>query len=571
MSGTYSVSGLISGLNSSTLIRQLMAIEKQPITRVQTQVTEFQSEKSAIQSLRTTLLTLTNAVKDFALKDIFGQYAASSSDTDVTEAQITGSNPVKGAYTVNVTQLASATIAKSSATLGGAIDPDATLDSSGLSTELTEGTFSINGVTFTLDPTTQSLNDVIGEINSSSAGVTATYDSGTDTITFTNSAVGDTNMINFSTADEEGESNFLEALNVTGATQLSNLEGTTYVTSTRNLGALDTSNALEDMNFANGDVTAGTIMINGVSITIDPTTDTIGDVLQRINDSDAKVTASYDASTDTIQVVSNTLGSRTISFSSGTSNFLELANLTTATQTAGTNAKFTVNGGAEQTRNTNEVTDAISGVTLSFLSTGTSTVTVKTDNEGITDAVNTFISAFNEGITEINSVTATDGDLAGQGDIKEIASYLRSNIFSLVSGSGTYSNLTELGITTGSTFDSSAVQQLQLDGDTFTEALSTSRSSVASLFNNSDGTGIMDVLTDYLNEVTGTSGFLNNRSKSNGTIDQQITDLTDRIDAMTHRADQKEQQLKNKYAKLETALATLQAQSSALSSWTSSL
>jgi flagellar hook-associated protein 2 len=548
-----------------------MAIEKQPITRVQKQVTELQSQKSAIQGLRTTLSTLTNAVKDFALKDIFGQYAASSSDTDVTEAQITGSNPVKGAYTVKVTQLASATIAKSSATLGGVIDPNATLASSGLSTAATEGTFSINGVTFTLDPTTQSLNDVINEINSSSAGVTATYDSGTDTITFTNSTVGDTAMINFSTADEDGKSNFLEALNVTGATQLSNPDGTTTVTSTRNLGALNTSNALEDMNFANGSVTAGTIMINGVSITVDPATDTIGDVLQRINESDAKVTASYDSSTDTIQVVSNTLGSRTISFSSGTSNFLEMANLTTATQTTGSDAKFTVNGGAEQTRNTNEVSDAVNGVTLNFLSTGTSTVTVKTDNGGITDAVNTFVSAFNTAITEINSVTATNGTLAGQSDIKEIASYLWSNAFALVSGAGTYSNLTELGITTGSSFDSSAVQQLQLDEDTFTEALSKSRSSVTSLFNNSDGTGIMDVLTSYLNDITGTSGFLNDRSKSNGTIDQQITGLNDRIDAMNERADMKEQQLKSKYAKLETALSTLQAQSSYLSSWASSL
>jgi flagellar hook-associated protein 2 len=208
---------------------------------------------------------------------------------------------------------------------------------------------------------------------------------------------------------------------------------------------------------------------------------------------------------------------------------------------------------------------------LNFLSTGSSTVTVKTDNEGITDAVSKFVTAFNEAITGISTVTATNGDLAGQSDIKEIGSYLWSNVFALVSGAGTYSNLTELGITTGSTFDSSAVQQLQLDEDAFTEVLSTSRSSVASLFNNADGTGIMDVLTDYLNENTGTSGFLNSRSKSSGTIDQQISDLNNRIDTMEERVSVKEQQLKSRYAKLETALATLQAQSSYLSSWTSSL
>jgi len=570
MSGTFSVGGLISGLDTSTLISQLMAIEKQPITRVQNQVTELGTEKSAIRSLRTTLTTLANAVKDFALKDVFGKFAATSSETSVATAEVTGSNPVNGAYTINVTQLASATVARSSATLGGVINPGTALDSSGMTTDVTAGTFTINGVTLTVDPATQSLNDILAAINGSSAGVTATYDSVTDTVTIANSASGNTNMINFGATDDT--SNLLDALNVKGATQLSNPSGSTSATSTRNLGALDTSKTLSGMNFAGGTVTAGTIIINGISVSVNPTTDTMGDLLQRINDSDAQVTATYDSSTDKIQLISSTLGSRTISFSSGTSNFLALANLTTAAQTAGTDAKFTVNGGAEQTRNTNEVTDAISGVTLGLLSNGTSTVTVKTDNAGIVEAVNKFVSAFNQAITDISSLTATDGSLAGQSDIKEVSNYLWGNAFSQISGAdSSYSNLTGLGITTGSTFDASAVQQLQLDETTFTEALSKSRSSVASVFNNPSGTGIMDVLTNYLNDITGTSGFLNDRSKSNGTIDQQISDLNARIDAMEERANQKEQQLKDKYAKLETALSTLRTQSSYLSSWASTL
>jgi flagellar hook-associated protein 2 len=231
-----------------------------------------------------------------------------------------------------------------------------------------------------------------------------------------------------------------------------------------------------------------------------------------------------------------------------------------------------VNGGAEQTRNTNEVTDAISGVTLSLLNNGTSTVTVKTDNAGILEAVNKFVSAFNQAITDIGSLTATDGSLAGQSNIKEVANYLWANAFSQISDAGSlYSNLTALGITTGSTFDASAVQQLHLDETAFTEALSKGRSSVASVFNNSSGTGIMDVLTDYLNDITGTSGFLNDRSKANGTIDQQITDLNARISAMEERASQKEKHLKEKYSKLETALSNLKTQSYSLSSWSSTL
>lgn len=570
MSGSFSVGGLVSGLDTTTLISQLMSIERQPIKRVQSQVSTLQEEKTAIQGLRTTLLSLTNAVKDFKLKDVFGKYSAASSETTVATASVSGASPVNGAYALKVTQLASATIAKSSATLGAKIDPAAKLDASGISSNIEAGTFTINGVTLNVDPAAQSLNDVLSTINASSAGVTATYDATSDTVTFANTAAGNTNMINFGATDDT--STFLDALNVKGATQLSNGGGSTSVTSTKNLGALDTSQTLSTMNFASGTVTSGTFSINGVNITVDAASDTIGDVLQKINDSDARVTASYDSTSDRIQVRSNTLGSRTVSFTSGTSNFLDLTNLTTATQAIGTDAKFTVNGGAEQTRNTNEVTDAINGITLDLLSTGDTTVTVKTDNSGIVDAVNKMITAFNTAVTEISKATATDGTLANQGDIQAISSYLWNNVFSQVTGlSGSYSNLAQLGITTGSTFDASSVQQLQLDETVFTEALTDSRSNVAEVFNNSDGTGIIDQLSSYLDSVTGTSGFLYDRSKSNGSIDREISDLNSRITNMTERADAKEQQLKLKYAKLETQLSTLKSQGSYFSSWSSSL
>ena len=51
------------------------------------------------------------------------------------------------------------------------------------------------------------------------------------------------------------------------------------------------------------------------------------------------------------------LRSRMISFASGTSNFLDITNLTAATQTAGADSQFTVNGGPVQTQNTNDVAE----------------------------------------------------------------------------------------------------------------------------------------------------------------------------------------------------------------------
>ena len=120
----------------------------------------------------------------------------------------------------------------------------------------------------------------------------------------------------------------------------------------------------------------------GISITVDPTVDTLEDLLTRINGSDAGVTASYDSTNDTIRVVSSNLGSPTISFVSGTSNFLDITNLTTATQTAGNNSQFTIDGGPVQSRNSNTVTDAITDITLNLLTVGTSSINVETDQDG---------------------------------------------------------------------------------------------------------------------------------------------------------------------------------------------
>jgi len=193
-----------------------------------------------------------------------------------------------------------------------------------------------------------------------------------------------------------------------------------------------------------------------------------------INDSDAQVTASYDSSTDTVRFTSGVLGSRTIRFGSvgDTSNFLSITNLDTAVQTAGNDSQFTVNGGAVQTRNTNEVSDAITGVTLSFLATGTSTVTVSSDDDAIVEDVQEFITEFNTTVSEIADITGSDGLLSGDSGVRAISSYLLSNIFNSISGlNGDFTSLIDLGISSGEDFSSTSTLQLEVDEDKFREAL----------------------------------------------------------------------------------------------------
>lgn len=564
MSGLISAGGLITGLDSNSIIQQLIALDRQPLTRKETRISTLQSQQNALRELRSQIQTLRNRVQDFRLNNVFNKFQSSSSDETILTAAVSSSNPVVGAFAVNVTQLASATVAQSSAKLGAAIAPGSALNSSGIATTIESGTFTINGVQFNVDPSTDSLTSILNTINASAAGVTASYDNVTDKVTIENDTPGDASLINFGASDDT--SNLLSVLALKQATQSTGGSGQTTVTGTRNLGAIDSTKVLNTINFANGAVTAGSFSINGVSITLDPTTDTALDVIERINASDAQVTASFDSATDTIRFTSDTLGSRTIKFGGAgdTSNFLSITNLTAATQTAGNDATFTINGGPALTRNTNEVTDAISGITLKLLATGTSTVTASSDNDATVEQVKEFVTAFNETVDRIANLTNTGGLLEGDSGIRAIQTFIRDKVFSQVAGVGEYDSLFNIGISTGEEFDASTSGALVLDEDKLREALNNNRENVKKLFANTSETGITDLLFSYLDDISSTTGFLNERSKANGGIDLQIRNLQDQIARAEDRLSLKENRLRRQFSQLEQLSAGFQQQSAAL-------
>ncbi|MGC9054779.1 MAG: flagellar filament capping protein FliD [Candidatus Hydrogenedens sp.] len=566
MSGTFNIGGLVSGLDTNTIISQLIQIERQPITRLQQKVTRLQRQRTAIQNVRTALTTLRNRLQDFNLNNIFTAFKSTSSDTSVVQSNVSDSNPVLGTYQVEVIQLASATVANSSGRVSSSIDPNVALENSGLTTTVQSGTFTINGVEFTVDPTTQSLNDIVSMINSSSAGVTATYNASEDRIYLQNTTPGDTTRIVLGSSNDT--SNLISALGWTNVVQYTNGNGSTELRSRQPLGAINTGVKLQDLNLQNGAITGGSFSINGFSITIDPTSDTLADIISRINASDAGVTASYDSLTDTLRFVARDMGSRLIRFggTSDTSNFLSVMNLTSASQTAGSDAIFKINGGAEETRNSNVVTDAITGTTLTFLKTGTSTITIDTDEDAVVGNIQNFLTTFNNAIKQIRESTASGADLSNESSIREISSYLQQTFFNTVSGiSGQYQSLVDIGFSTGSDFDSSAIPSISLDVDTFKEALRNNKTNVVELFSNSSSTGLVDTLFPYLDEITGYNGFLNERIKTNGSIDSQINSINEQISRIEYRVSQKETRLRRQFTLMEQMMQSLQGQNRSLS------
>jgi flagellar hook-associated protein 2 len=103
---TQSISGLASGIDTSTIVDQLMAIERQPQTRLKTQVTISAARKTVLSDIQTRLKNLQLAAQD--LKSVTLWSNQQSIDVnDPTKAAVSLSGPAgTGSYQLNVGQLA---------------------------------------------------------------------------------------------------------------------------------------------------------------------------------------------------------------------------------------------------------------------------------------------------------------------------------------------------------------------------------------------------------------------------------------------------------------------------------
>lgn len=554
--GGFTAGGLISGLDSNNIIRQLMQIERQPVQRLRTQVQALGQQRNTINNFRTELQSLLTRAQGLASSTVFQQFRAASSNEGAVGARISGPEPAQGAFQVEAVQLATATTARSSASLGAFINPNANLGAAGIGTPVTAGSFTINGVTLNVDPAANSLNDVLNSINASGAGVIATYSATTDTVRLENATPGDTSLINLGATGDT--SNLLDALNIRSALQFTNGSGSTEVVSSRNLGAVNAGTTLNAAAFAGGAITSGSFAINGVSINVNRNTDSLSDVIARINQSDAGVTASFDALTDTIRIVSDRLGSRTINFTAGSSNFLSVTNLDSAIQQAGQDSQFRIDGGPLQTRNTNTISDAITGVTLDLQAQGISSVTVGVNEEAIVEQVRGFIEEFNGIINRSRTLTRQGGDLVNDSSVRSIGTSLQQLVFNQVPGGGALSSLVDAGFNTGAFFSQGQDFALQLDETRFLEALRDNPEGLTRLFTNPDENGIINQLATFIEGAAGLNGYLQSRTRSGGSIDARISGLEQQIERQEARLVLREARLRQQFAQVEQLAAGFQ-------------
>ena len=102
-----SVGGLVSGLDTNSIISQLLEVERRPILQLQQKEAAFQVELSAYGSVQSSLESLQSAVESLRTSNDFAQFSASSQNTDLVTATANASAAI-GSHRVTVQQLAQA-------------------------------------------------------------------------------------------------------------------------------------------------------------------------------------------------------------------------------------------------------------------------------------------------------------------------------------------------------------------------------------------------------------------------------------------------------------------------------
>lgn len=161
-SATSSISGLASGIDTSSLIEQLMTLEAAPQTRLKSRLSTQQSQLSSLQSLNTQIAALATKATEMAKASSWTVYSVASSLTGVTATASTGA--AQGALAVRVDAVAAAHRLTFATTAAGTD----TVVTNGTDVKLTVG------ATTTTIATDGTLNGLVSAINGAGKGVYAT-------------------------------------------------------------------------------------------------------------------------------------------------------------------------------------------------------------------------------------------------------------------------------------------------------------------------------------------------------------------------------------------------------------
>lgn len=208
----------------------------------------------------------------------------------------------------------------------------------------------------------------------------------------------------------------------------------------------------------------------------------------------------YTGSDYKIVLSGKTGAANTFSLTDSTSSMVNVA----AAQQSSTNALFDING-VSYSRSSNQVGDALTGVTLNLKALGTTSVELTRDNSGLMSKVQDVVTAYNDAMSMLNvlsdpksTVETYGGALVGDSMVRTVREQLRNLMFTDSSASAstsTVKNVRDLGISID------MVGTMTLDNAKLTDALTNRFDEVVTAM-----TGNMNDLGEYSTASAGIAG-----------------------------------------------------------------
>jgi|HubBroStandDraft_5_1064220.scaffolds.fasta_scaffold78185_2 flagellar hook-associated protein 2 len=258
-------------------------------------------------------------------------------------------------------------------------------------------------------------------------------------------------------------------------------------------------------------------------------------------------------------VVTDANGSRLAlsSQSTGTPGALAITanttNLNFDAPIGGANASLTIDG-IPYSSASNTITQAIPGVTLNLNSASPGEavqLTVGANTSQATTAINNFVAAYNQVISDINqeytvnASTNSEGPLGGDSSLRQLQSSLLSDV-TYSPGSGTYVNLASLGINMNDD------GTLTVDSSQLSSAFASNPAAVQSFFQNAASTGFANNFnSDLVNLTDPTEGLLNVDLTQNSA---QQTQLSTNISNFETQLNTEQQQLTTEFSQVDASL-----------------
>ncbi|WP_286160792.1 flagellar hook-associated protein 2 [Virgibacillus sp. 7505] len=185
-SNSMRVGGLASGMDTDSLVEQLMNAERQKLYKMQQEQTKLTWQQDSLREVNASLKSFDTSAFNMKLSTTYNVKTTSSTSSAITATA--DSSASNGSYSIQVSQIASSAINVSTGSIAGAgFDPDAAIGEQTFANgQVTADDLKFSFTTYDENgtakehsfefKTTDSLNSILKQITNSDAGVRAFYD-----------------------------------------------------------------------------------------------------------------------------------------------------------------------------------------------------------------------------------------------------------------------------------------------------------------------------------------------------------------------------------------------------------